>query len=185
MTDEEFAEFCEENPDYFIEMTADGEILIKPPNYTLTSIQSVEIAGQLAEWNDMQRTGIVTNKISGFVLPNGARRSAGVSWIARSSLNKLDPAAILKYWHLCPDFVIELRSQTDRLPTLRAKMREWMANGAQLAWLIDPDRRAVEVYRPDCDPEIIDNATAVTGEGPVEGFVLHLAPVWDPLQRVG
>nr|MDQ2900015.1 Uma2 family endonuclease [Acidobacteriota bacterium] len=76
---------------------------------------------------------------------------------------------------------IELRSRTDRLPVLRAKMQEWIANGAQLAWLVDPERRAVEVYRPDREPETFENPPSVAGEGPVEGFVLDLPPVWDPL----
>lgn len=85
------------------------------------------------------------------------------------------------YWHTCPDFVIELRSQTDRIRILRDKMAEWLANGAQLGWLIDPESRTVEIYRPGVEAETRAGISSVAGEGPVEGFVLDLAPVWDPL----
>jgi len=80
---------------------------------------------------------------------------------------------------ICPDFIIELRSPTDSLPELQAKMRIWIANGAQLAWLIDPTRRAVEIYRPGRGPELVESASCVEGEGPVAGFVLDLARIWD------
>ena len=84
---------------------------------------------------------------------------------------------------MCPDFVIELRSHTDRLPVLLAKMGEWISNGAQRGWLIDAERRVVEVFRVDRKPEIISEAAALQGEGPVAGFTLELLPVWDPLGR--
>ncbi len=181
MTDDEFAEFVAAHSDYFIEMTADGEILIMPPTYSLTGARGAKILRQLEDWTERQRSGIATDGTSGFVLPSGARRSPDAAWTAKTRLQGMDDAFIQKYWHLCPDFVIELRSRTDRLRVLRAKMREWIANGAQLAWLIDPERRAVEVYRPDREPEMIENPVSVAAEGPVEGFVLDLPPVWDPL----
>ena len=105
-------------------------------------------------------------------------------WVSKSRIAQLDPASIERFWHLCPDFVIGLRSHTDRLPTLRSKMREWIENGAQLAWLIDPERRAVEIYRPGAEPETREDATSVEGEGPVAGFTLDLGPVWEPLRQV-
>jgi Uma2 family endonuclease len=86
-----------------------------------------------------------------------------------------------KFWHLCPDFVVELKSPTDRLPVLRAKMAEWIANGAQLGWLIDPERRAVEIYRPGEEVSLVSGMQVIEGMAPVEGFVLDVGPVWDPL----
>jgi len=181
MTDDEFAEFCAEHSDYFIEMTADGELLIMPPNYSLTGAQCAQIIRRLAEWGDLQEGGIVTDGTSGFVLPSGARRSPDAAWTSKVRLDGMDPSLLGKFWHLCPDFVVEVRSKTDRVPVLRAKMREWVANGAQLAWLIDPERRAVEIYRPGHEPETLENAVSVAGEGPVSGFTLDLRRVWDPL----
>jgi hypothetical protein len=91
---------------------------------------------------------------------------------------------ILCYWSpLCPDFVIEVRSQTDRWRTLREKMREWIDNGAQLAWLIDPESRTAEIYRQNGSVEVLTNPESLHGEGPLEGFTLDLLPVWDPLEH--
>lgn len=117
------------------------------------------------------------------MLPNGARRAADASWTLTSKVQAPDPAMLERYWHLCPDFVIEVRSVTDRWRNLREKMREWIDNGAQLAWLIDPDSRSVEVYRPGGRVEVLANPESARGVGPVEGFTLDLLPVWDPLKK--
>ena len=181
MSDEQFAEFCAQYADYFIEMTAEGEILINPPNYSLTGARNQKIGFQLEGWASQDRRGIVTDASSGFRLPNGARRSPDAAWVFKSRVLALDRKRREGFWHFCPDFVIELRSQTDRLPVLRAKMREWIDNGAQLAWLIDPERKAVEIYRPQQEPEVRAGIEQIGGEPPVEGFALDLRPVWDPL----
>ena len=181
MTDHEFAEFCAEHPDLFFEMTAAGEIIVMPPNFSLTGIRNREIVAQLDRWATLDGRGIVGDSSTGFVLANGARRSPDASWIPNGELRKIPVESLETYWHLCPVFVIELRSHSDRLPVLRAKMQEYLDNGAELGWLVDPDNRAVEVYRPGREPEILTGAHSVAGEGSVEGFVLELGKVWDPL----
>lgn len=130
----------------------------------------------------MQGNGIVTDAAGGFVLPNGARRAPDAAWTLKSRVRALDAAAIEGYSHLCPDFVIEVRSQNDRWRALREKMREWIENGARLAWLIDSESRSVEVYRPDGGVEVLRDPEMVRGEGRVEGLVMTLRPVWDPLK---
>ena len=181
MTDQQFAEFCADHPDLFFEMTADGEILVMPPIFSLTSIRNGEITGQLKRWTSEDRRGVMGESSGGFVLPNGARRSPDASWIAKDEIRKLDAASLQGYWHLCPALVIELRSKSERLPTLRAKMREYISNGACLGWMIDPETRTVEVYRPNQEPESFAGIDSIAGEGPVAGFVLDLRNVWDPL----
>ena len=181
MTDQQFADFCSEHPDLFFEITSEGELIVMPPNFSLTGVRNREITCQLDRWNAEQSQGIVGDSSTGFVLPNGARRSPDASWTARDEINKLLPESLQGYWPLCPAFVIELRSRFDRLPALRAKMREYTANGAQLGWMIDPEARTVEVYRPDREPESLTGVDSVSGEGPVAGFVLNLTRVWDPL----
>jgi Uma2 family endonuclease len=185
MTDEEFAELCAElcaeHPDLLFEMSAEGDLIVQPPNYSLTGMRHGEIVEQLKSWARRDGRGAVTDAEAGFVLPNGARRAPDAAWTLKSRVRALDPAMINRYWHLCPDFVIELRSPTDRIRTLREKMCEWVDNGAQLAWLIDPETRTAEIYRSNREPEILENPESLTGEGPVEGFVLTLRTVWDPL----
>lgn len=181
MTDEEFVEFCSNYPDYFVEQTAEGELLIRPPNYSLTGARNQKINTQLDSWAVRDGAGISTEASAGFHLPNGARRSPDAAWTGKGRVMALSPAARERFWPFCPDFVIELKSHTDRLPTLRRKMREWIENGARLGWLIDPERRAVEIYRYDGEPEIRENAESVTGEGDLASFTLNLLPVWYPL----
>lgn len=181
MTDEEFAAFCAEHPDLFFEMTADGELIVMPPTRSKTGVQNAEIMGQLRNWARQGADGVVTDSSAGFVLPNGARRSPDAAWTPKSEIAKLSPASREGFWHLCPAFVIELRSKSDRIPMLRAKMREYIENGARLGWLIDPEARAVEIYRPGREPERIEQIDTIAGEGPVEGFTLDLRLVWEPL----
>lgn len=183
MSDEEFAAFCAEHPDLFFEMTSEGDLVVMPPTRSLTGARNMRISSRLDVWAEQDGRGVATDSSTGFVLPNGARRSPDSAWTLKSEIEKLSPASREGFWHLCPAFVIELRSQSDRLSTVRAKMREYIANGAQLGWLIDPEGRAVEIYRPDREPERIEGAEAVRGEGLVEGFVLDLGCVWDPLAK--
>ena len=183
MTDEQFAQFSAEHPDLFFEMSAEGELIVMPPNYTLTAARHRAILTQLDRWAQSQGYGTVTDAAGGFLLPNGARRAPDAAWTLKSRVRALDPATLERYWHLCPDFVIEVRSQTDRWRPLREKMREWIDNGAQLAWLIDPENRTVEVYRPNGSVEVLANPETLKGEGTLDGFVLTLLPVWDPLNH--
>jgi Uma2 family endonuclease len=180
MTDEEFVQFCACYPDYAIEMSAEGEIIIMPPSDWLTSARINKISQQLSNWSDAGRRGWVTESSGGFVLPNGARRAPDVAWFPAGKPGLLDRKKRPRFPRFAPDFVVELRSPDDRLSRVRPKMREWVDNGASLAWLVDPERRVVEIYRPGREPETLDNAATVAGEGPVEGFVLDLRPVWDP-----
>jgi Uma2 family endonuclease len=181
MSDEEFAEFCSDHPDLSFEMTAEGELIVMAPTYSLTGIRNTEVVFQLRSWARTDGLGLVADSSSGFVLPNGARRSPDASWTAKHRVEKMDPEEREKFWHLCPDFVIEIKSVTDRLRTVRAKMAEYMENGAQLGWLIDPEARSVSVYRPGADVESLTGVESIAGEGPVAGFVLELATVWNPV----
>ena len=180
MSDAEFSEFCSEHPDLFFEMTAEGELLIMPPTHSLTGARNTKICSRLDQWAEEDGRGLCTDAAAGFLLPNGARRSPDAAWTDNLRLAAMSAAALDGYWHLCPNFVIELRSDSDRLATLRSKMREWIDNGAELGWLIDPERKAVEIFRPGCEPEVRVDIETIAGEGPVEGFILDLRKVWKP-----
>jgi Uma2 family endonuclease len=196
MSNDDFVEFCSEHPHLFIESNADGELVVSPPPYNLTSVRNTQILRQLTAWAETSN-GIVLGPASLFILPNGARRSPDAAWVSQDKISQLNPETLDRYWKLCPDFVIELKSKTDRISTLRAKMLEWVAegvaNGAKLASLIDPDTESVEIFRPAQDPEQQDpeqrdpeklvQPQSLAGEGPVDGFVLKLDRVWRPLER--
>jgi len=181
MTDEEFAAFCAEHPDLFFEMTAEGEIIVMPPTYTSTGARCTDMGSQLRVWAKQDGRGVVCGSSSGYVLPNGARRSPDASWTLKSRVKELDRRSQDGFWHLCPDFVIELQSATDRPRLLKEKMEEYMANGAQLGWLINPKKRSVAIYRPDRPVETLEEIHSVSGEALVAGFVLDLSFIWNPL----
>jgi Uma2 family endonuclease len=183
MTDGEFADFCAEHPGLFFEMTAEGDLIVMPPTGSRSSARNMELSRQLGNWARADGRGIATDSSGGFVLPNGARRSPDSAWTLKSEIEKLSPESREGYGRLCPDFVIELRSQSDRLRTLQDKMREYIENGAKLGWLIDPEARAVEIYRLGRDPERVENPESVRAEGAVDGFVLDLRTVWDPFGK--
>jgi len=180
MTDDEFAAFCAEHPDLNFEMTADGELIVMAPTYSDTSAGNSDIAVQLGTWAKKDRRGTCCDSSGGFVLPNGARRSPDASWTLKSRVRQLGAKKRKAFWHLCPDFVIEIKSDSDRLKTLQKKMLEYLEQGAQLGWLINPEDKTVEIYRPGGEVEKRADIVTLAGEGPVAGFALDLTYVWDP-----
>ncbi|MDF5732874.1 MAG: Uma2 family endonuclease [Rhizonema sp. PD38] len=175
---EQFKELAIVNRDLRLERSATGELIVMPPTGSETSNRNVDIEGQLWLWNRKTKLGVVFNSSTGFHLPNGATRSPDASrvklerWVALTLEEKEGFAP------LCPDFVVELRSASDSMEKLRAKMREYMENQARLGWLIDRKNRLVEIYRQGRDVEILNNPTSLSGEDVLPGFVLDLTEVW-------
>ena len=178
MTHEQFYEFCQVNQDLRIERTATGEVIIMPPAFSDTGNRNSRISQQLANWADQDGTGETFDSSSGFTLPNGATRSPDASWIKSDRWNALTEEEKASFAPICPDFVIELRSSSDTLSSVQAKMQEYVDNGTVLGLLIDRKSRTVHIYRPKHSPEILDNPEAVTGDPELPGFVLQMAKIW-------
>lgn len=178
MNDDEFYAFCQRYPNFRIERTAKGEVIIMPPPGGETSYRNSDLNYQLARWTKRDKRGMAFESNVEFILPSGAARSPDASWVLRSRLDKLTKSQKRKFLPLCPDFVVELTSPTDRLKQVKTKMREWMENGAQLAWLLDPDRTTAYIYRPGREPEELVNPPKLAGESPVKGFTLNLTDIW-------
>jgi Uma2 family endonuclease len=169
LTDEAFQNFCEQYEDYQLEYSAEGELLIMPPTDAETGGRNARLIEQLSAWSRRQGKGLATDSSTGFVLVNGSRRSPDAAWISRSRL-QVAPR--------CPEFLIELLSPSDRIKKAHDKMREWVDNGVQLGWLIDPFARTVTIYRSGQPSERLTEPGQVRGDGSVEGFVLDLDGVW-------
>lgn len=178
LTDDQFYELCQLNRELRIERTAQGELLIMPPAGWETSEYNAEICMQLRQWAKREGTGTTTDSSGGFILPNTAVRSPDAAWIRHDRLATLTAEQRKKFLPLCPDFVLELRSPTDSLSVLQDKMQEYMENGAQLGWLIDPVRRQVFIYRPDLPVEQLEQPDSVSGEPLLPGFRLDLREIW-------
>jgi len=177
LTDEQFFDLCQQNRDYRFERTATGEIIIMPPTGGDTGRRNIKIATQLETWSSQNNLGVAFDSSTGFKLPNGADRSPDAAWIKRERWDTLTAEQKRKFPPICPDFVIELRSPTDRIETVRAKMREYIENGVRLGWLIDPETQTVEIYRPYREVETLNSPTTLSGEDVLPRFVLNLQQI--------
>ncbi len=177
LTDEQFEELCRNNRDLRFEQTATGELIIMPPTGWETGNRNIEIAYQVQAWSRTTKLGKAFDSSTGFILPNGAKRSPDAAWVRQERLDALKPNPD-KFLPLAPDFAIELRSATDNLQTLRKKMGEYIAVGVRLGWLINPQDKQVEVYRLDRGVEILQSPSQVFGEDVLPGFSLNLTDLW-------
>jgi Uma2 family endonuclease len=178
LTGEQFEKLASNNPDFRLELTADGELIIMPPTGSRTGLRNARITEALSTWARNDGTGLCFDSSTGFALPNGARRSPDASWIKRERWATLSESEQEGFAPICPDFVLELRSTTDALRTLQEKMVEYIENGASLAWLIDAVNRNVHVYRPDATVEILQDPELVSGEPELHGFMLDVSELW-------
>lgn len=178
LTDEEFAKLCALNPDMRLEYTSTGDLVIMPPSGGETSSHNAELIYYFVAWRKEGGQGRIFDSSGGFILPNGAKRSPDVSWIDDERWAFLSAEQQRGLVPLCPDFVLELRSPSDRLRPLQVKMEEYRDNGARLGWLIDPLERVVYVYRPGKAVERLDDPREISGEPVLAGFVLRLGDIW-------
>ena len=174
LTDEQFFLLCQHNRELRFERTAKGEILIMPPTGGETGNRNADLTFQLQAWSRQNNLGKAFDSSTGFKLPNGANRSPDASWVKRDRWFALTPEQRKKFLPLCPDFVVELRSPSDALKETQEKMQEYIDNGARLGWLIDPQTRRVEIYRPNQNVEILENPATLSGSDVLPGFVLDL-----------
>ena len=178
MTDEQFVQFCADNRERRIELTSEKELIIMPPAFPTTGLKNNALSAQVYNWSKQDGTGLSFDSSAGFTFPNGAMRSPDASWIARERWDALAEDELNKFSHIAPDFVVELRSDTDGLRTLQAKMEEYIENGVSLGWLIDPRQRRVYIYRPGQPVETLEDPVTVSGETLLPGFVLNLQDIW-------
>ena len=178
LDDDQFYELCRLNRELRIERAAGGGLSIMPAAGGDTSRRNAEIVRQLANWASRNGAGTCFESSCGFVLPNGAVRSADAAWVLRERLNALTERQRSRFLPLCPDFVVELRSPTDSLPVLRDKMREYVDNGAGLGWLIDPLRAEVFVYLPDGSVECLQAPAYLSADPLLAGFRLERHEIW-------
>jgi Uma2 family endonuclease len=175
VTSDQFVALAAANWELRLERTAAGELIVNPPTGGETGHRNLSITGQLSVWFEANDTlGIAFDSSAGFELPNGANRSPDASWVRRERWEALTPEQRKGFVPLCPDFVVELRSESDSLRDLHAKMQEYMDNGAQLGWLIDPKNKQVKIYRAGQSVEVLDNPSTLSGEAVLPGFVLTL-----------
>lgn len=177
LTSEQFYRLCNDNPELRMELTAKGELILMSPTGAKTGYRNSELNYQLVGWAKADGNGITFDSSTVFALPTGAKRSPDASWIQRKRWDALSDEEQEKFAPLCPDFVAELRSPSDQLATLEAKMDEYIQNGARLGWLLDPIEKRIDVYRPGRKVEVLENPTHVEGEDVLNGLVVDLQEI--------
>jgi Uma2 family endonuclease len=179
MTEDQFFEFCQVNRDLRFERTSSGDIVVMAPEGGGSGYRGLRLGRQLDIWAERDQTGVAFGSSAGFTLPNGAVRAPDASWVRKERLRSLSREQKEKFLPLCPDFVVEVRSPSDRLADLREKMSEYMENGAGLGWLLDSQTREAYIYRPGATVERLRNPANLAADPELPGFVLDLATIWE------
>ncbi|MBC7931427.1 MAG: Uma2 family endonuclease [Rubrivivax sp.] len=179
MSADEFYDFCMLNRDLNLELTSEGDLIIMPPTGMKTGNRNFKLSVSFGAWAEKDGTGLGFDSSSLFSLPNGAKRSPDLCWIRKERWEALTEKEQERFSPICPDFVAELRSPSDSLKRLQKKMEEYVQNGAQLGWLIDPLKKKIYVYRPRVAVEILDDPQTVSGESVLPGFVLDVRMLWE------
>lgn len=175
-SDEAFFQLCQDNRDLRLERTATGELIIMPPTGWISGNRNSKLTQRLGNWTDQDGTGMAFDSSTGYKLPSGAERSPDVSWVLNSRIAALDLGPN-QFLPLAPDFAVELRSATDSLAMLQAKMQEYQRCGVRLGWLIDPQNQRVEIYREGQDVDVLEQPKMLSGENVLPGFELDLTGI--------
>jgi len=177
-TDNQFVQLVAVNKDLRLELTSQGELIIMPPTGGETGNRNFELYLDLGNWNRQTKLGKAFDSSTGFKLPNSATRSPDASWVSMERWEALTPQQRKKFLPLCPDFAVELLSENDLLEDTQQKMREYLENGLRLGWLINPQDKQVEIYRPNREVEVLQSPPTLQGEDVLPGFVLDLEPIF-------
>jgi Uma2 family endonuclease len=176
---EDFVQLAQNNRELRLERTATGELIVNPPTGGETGRKNFNISVELGIWcRTNSQLGEGFDSSTGFTLPNGANRSPDAAWVSREKWEALTLKQREGFLPICPDFAIELRSKSDTLVSLQGKMQEYLDNGMNLGWLIDPKSRRVEIYRPQQEIERLENPSCLLGENVLPGFILDLTRIW-------
>jgi Uma2 family endonuclease len=178
LTDAVFEQLCRQNPDLRLERTAQGELIAMAPAGSETGYQNLSLSAQLWQWNQQTKLGLTFDSSAGFTLPNSAIRSPDAAWITQSRWNALTPEQRRRFAPLCPDFVLELKSPSDELSTLQAKLQEYIDNGAKLGWLVDPDACQVYCYCPGQTLQVYDRPENLSGDPILPNFRMDFTLIW-------
>jgi Uma2 family endonuclease len=177
LTDEQFEQICTRNPDLKFERTAQGELVVVALTGGETGRRNMKLSARLENWSDRTQLGVAFDSSTGFRLPDGAIRSPDAAWVSLERWQGLTLEQRKKYVPLCPDFLVELKSSSDEIEDVQAKMKEYLVNGLQLGWLLNPENQTVEVYRPNVAVEVLQQPTSISGSPTLPDFILDLAGI--------
>jgi len=177
LSDEDFERAAMESEWVQLERSKEGDLIVNAPAGGYTGHGNSEVIYQLRAWWKTHKRGWVSDSNTGFFLADGSSYSPDAAYMTAEQLKGLTSKQRAKFLRLCPAFVIELVSRTDRRKAVQSKMDDWIANGALVAWLIDPYKKSVTIYEP-AKPPVTVTSEIVNGTGPIAGFEFNAADVW-------
>lgn len=177
VTPEQFASLCLKNPDLRLELTPDSKLIVMAPTGGESGRKNFKLSGQLFVWNERTELGEAFDSSTGYDLTafGGGKPSPDVSWIEKSRLESVNIIGLIP---LVPDFVVELRSETDSLSEAQKKMRDYQQVKVRMGLLIDPKQKRVEIYRPGQEVEILEDPTSIDCNEVMPGFILDMSRIW-------
>ncbi|AFZ46028.1 protein of unknown function DUF820 [Cyanobacterium stanieri PCC 7202] len=178
ITDKQFYQLCTNNPELVLERNRKGELIIMSPTGGETGKKNAELNADFVIWNRQKKLGYIFDSSTCFRLPMGSNRSPDVAYIKKERWDKLTEEEKIKFPPIAPDFVLELMSNTDSLKMLQEKMAEYMESGVKLGWLINPEKKEVEIYRQGKEKEILSNPQNLSGEDILLDFILDLTKIF-------
>jgi Uma2 family endonuclease len=176
-SDDELYDFCAANPELRIERDENGQIIIMPPTGLESSFTNGELFGEVRNWNRQNKAGRTSESNGGYKLPDTSMRAPDVGWVSNERLATVTAEQLRKFAPVTPDFVIEVRSESDSLSELKTKMEKWLANGVRLGWLVDPQEQTTTIYRPNLDIQEVPFDQTLSGEDVLVGFTLNVKEV--------
>jgi Uma2 family endonuclease len=182
LTDEQLIRLFRDNDDYRFELSASGELIVTSPANNKTSALNTKLIQRLANWAEQSGGGVAFDSNTLFTLPNGAKRGPDAAWVSGERWKRLTRDEQESFSKLAPDFVVELRSKSDNLKRLKEKMEEYVANGVQLAWLLDPIANSATIYRPRQSPKQMATPKVIEGDPVLPGFKFDFSEL---LETVG
>lgn len=170
LTDEQFFHLCRDNLDFRFELTGDGELIVMTPTNPNTGRKNSRVIQRLANWTETDGNGECFDSSSVFTLADGSKRSPDAAWIRKDRWQALDAGEKERFSRICPDFVVELRSPSDRPADLESKMEAYIAQGVQLGWLLDPIDNRATIYRSGEEPRRVKEPGVLEGDPILPGF---------------
>jgi Uma2 family endonuclease len=176
LSDDEFFDLCQMN-ELRMERLKDGTIIIMEPTGSETGSFNGDVYYEVSTWNKHTHNGKTFDSSSGFTMPDTSVKSPDSTWIAKDRWQELAADLRKKFAPIAPDFVIEIRSETDSLVVLQAKMHEYIQNGVRLGWLMDRKNRITYIYRLDGSGDTLSFDDTLSGEDVLVGFRLKIADI--------
>ncbi len=174
-----FDALCEDNPDLRIERKKSGELTIDMPTKGFTGMYNALLAILLGNWALQNGEGYSCDSSTGFTLPDGSVLSPDASWVRKNNIDALTKKQKEDYMPVVPEFIVEIRSKSDRVSAIQEKMESYRENGVLLGVLIDPITKNVEIYRQDANSVVLSNPDNIDCSPELPGFVLNTRAIFD------